>query len=93
MGAIIHEPIVQGSFSGDHCLGGNAITRGQLSWEAIVLGAICPLIYLSRGQLSGRNYLGAIIRGYCPVVGNYPEGQVSRAGNCPGQQLSGGQLP
>ena len=35
------------------------LPEGQLSWEAIVLGAICPGIHLPRGQVSG----AAIMRG------------------------------
>ena len=54
MGTIIHAPIVQSSFSGDHCLEGNAITRG-----AIILESNSP-----RGHLSGDPFAsGASVRG------------------------------
>ena len=81
---IIHAPIVQSSFSGDHCLGGNAITRGQLSWEAIVLGAICPgdpfvSVAIVRAQLSADNYPGVLSGG-----GQLSWGASARGSNYPG---------
>ena len=85
---IIHAPIVQSSFSGDHCLGGNAITRG-----AIILGSNSPGGHLSRGSIClGGNCPGAIICGQLSG-GIAWWWAIILGGKCPGQQLSGGNCP
>ena len=71
-------------FLGTIVWGAMQLPEGQLSWEAIVLGAICPgdpfvSVAIVRAQLSADNYPGVLSGG-----GQLSWGASARGSNYPG---------